>query len=185
MATVEEEENCFGQPIGMLGYPGHNTEDWPSWAGRPRPRSAKGSSAGRAIFRRCERVGRGNAKAAGTPLASWPGFSGSPLFLANGHVTGLHNAGGGITSGSRHIELAYGVRIDCLWELLAYHHLDNKVAIAADKSKLLLDRYNQPDPTLEKYNQAARLVAERINHCGNKYEACVEKSRRDQGLPGL
>ena len=72
-------------------------------------------------------------------------------------------------------ELAYGIRVDCLWELLAYHHLDDQVAIGTDKSKLLLGRYDQPDPALERYNQAARLVGEVDQLLSEKkYAAAVE-----------
>jgi len=81
-----------------------------------------------------------------------------------------------IENEDRHVELAYGVRVDCLWELLAYHHLDDQVAIGLDKSKLLLARYDQPDPALEKYNQAAQLVSQ-VDHLllERKYAEAVEQ----------
>jgi hypothetical protein len=115
-------------------------------------------------------------------LASWFGFSGSPLFLPNGHVIGLHNSGRGVTIKGqdeeikRHVELAYGVRVDCLWELLAYHHLDDKVPLPIDKSTLLLARYERPDPALERYRQAEKLVKE-VDHLflEKKYAEAADK----------
>jgi hypothetical protein len=109
-------------------------------------------------------------------LVSWFGFSGSPLFLPNGHVVGLHNSTRTITQKGSQVELAYGVRVDCLWELLVFHHLDNKGPIAADKSKLLLQRYNQPDPAIDKYNAAAKLVNE-VDHLllEKKYSEGIDK----------
>jgi tetratricopeptide (TPR) repeat protein len=63
-----------------------------------------------------------------------------------------------------------------LWELLAYHHLDDQVAIGIDKSKLLLARYERPDPELETFNQAARLVGEVDSMIGGKkYAEAVDK----------
>jgi hypothetical protein len=165
LATVEEEEECLGAPIGMLGYPGHDTEGWPRLGEKAQATLREGI-----VCRLTDFVG-GVSGASGEmqklqhSLASWYGFSGSPLFLPNGHVIGLHNSAHGVTleKEDRHVELAYGVRVDCLWELLAYHHLDGQVAIALDKSKLLLARYDRPDPALEKYNQAAKLVGEADN----------------------
>ncbi len=178
LATIDEEEECLGAPIGMLGYPGHDTDSWPKLGERAQATLREGI-----VCRLTDFVG-GVSGASGEmqklqhSLASWHGFSGSPLFLPNGHVIGLHNSGRGVTveGEDRHIELAYGVRIDCLWELLAYHHLDDQVAIGIDKSKLLLARYDRPDPALEKYQQAANLVSE-VDHLllEKKYADAVNK----------
>ena len=178
LATVEEEEECLGSPLGMMGYPGHDTAGWPKIGEKAQATLREGIVCRLTDFYGGVSGPAGEMQKLQHSLASWHGFSGSPLFLPNGHVLGLHNSGKGITikDENRHVELAFGVRVDCLWELLAYHHLDDKVAIAADKSKLLLARYDQPDPALEKYNQAAKLVRE-VDHLllEKKYAEGVEK----------
>jgi hypothetical protein len=178
LATVEEEEECLGAPIGMMGYPGHDTDSWPKIGEKAQATLREGIVCRTTDFFGGVSGPSGEMQKLQHSLASWHGFSGSPLFLPNGHVIGLHNSGRGVTieGENRHVELAYGVRVDCLWELLAYHHLDDKVAIGLDKSKLLLARYEETDPTLEKYNQAAKLVAE-VDHLllEKKYAEGVEK----------
>jgi hypothetical protein len=164
LGSVEEVENCFGQPIGMLGYPGHDTEGWPKLGGKAQATLREGIICRLMDFYGDVSGPNSEMQKLQHSLASWFGFSGSPLFLPNGHVIGLHNSGRGVTIKGqdeeikRHVELAYGVRVDCLWELLAYHHLDDKVPLPIDKSKLLLARYERPDPALERYRQAEKLV---------------------------
>ena len=97
LATVAEEEDCLGAPIRMLGYPGHDTESWPKLGERAQATLREG------IVCRLSDFHGGNGGDAGElqklqhSLASWHGFSGSPLFLPNGHVVGLHNSGRGVT----------------------------------------------------------------------------------------
>ena len=176
LATVAEAENCFGEPIGMLGYPGHDTESWPKLGERAQATLREGIICRLSDFHGGVSGPAGEMQKLQHSLVSWFGFSGSPLFLPNGHVIGLHNSARTVTQKGSQVELAYGVRVDCLWELLVFHHLDDKVPIAADKSKLLLQRYNQPDPAIDKYNEAAKLVNE-VDHLllEKKYTEGIEK----------
>ena len=56
--------------------------------------------------------------------------------------------------------LDFGVRVDCLWELLFHHHLANQVKFAADPASLSLRRYERPDPKEAELHTAVRLVHE-------------------------
>jgi hypothetical protein len=160
MASATEMNDCFAQPVGMFGFPGHDTTQWPGLGEKAVGTFREGVIARLTDF-------RGNAGAAPAELqflqhtmASWFGFSGSPIFLPNGHVVALNNSGKSETQNGLSVSLAYGVRIDCLWELLAFHNLDILVPIPIEKDKLLLDRYNHPDPNEEKYHKAQDLTYE-------------------------
>jgi hypothetical protein len=91
-------------------------------------------------------------------MASWYGFSGSPIFLSNGHVIALNNSGRTVR-GNADTSIAFGIRVDCLWELLAYHHLTDKVPVPVDEKELRLARFEKDDPRLVQLNQVIELVA--------------------------
>ena len=146
------ELDCAFQSVAMMGYPGYNTGnsydhfEWPKTDG-----GEKASATYRfgVIDRLTDFHNRATASLADMQflhhsLESWHGFSGSPIFLPDGHVVGLNNSGDMSSEGGRAVPLSYGVRIDCLWELLIYHHLDGLVKIPVDKSTLLVDRHTAP-----------------------------------------
>ena len=118
-------------------------------------------------------------------IGSFPGFSGSPIFLPNGHVVGLNNSGFGQTEGNRTENLSFGVRIDCLWELLAYHGLDSKVAIPVDVASLKLDRFNQTSESLVTLNKARDLVAQATIAFGErKYQDSLKLAQQASDVLG-
>jgi tetratricopeptide (TPR) repeat protein len=99
-------------------------------------------------------------------MATWGGFSGSPVFLPNGRVVAIHNMASTIpnkkTGEVRAIP--HGIRVDSLWELLVYHKLDDKIAAKIDPRQVLLERWLKPDEKSEKirqdYAQAVALVSD-------------------------
>lgn len=156
IATVEEMNDLFARPVAMIGFPGHDTE-WPAVGERPMVTFRDG-----VISRTTNFFGRADADKAQLQrvqhsMMSFGGFSGSPIFLPSGRVVGLHNSAVSISTGAR---LQHGVRVDCLWELLAHHKLDSLVPLGVERSKLLLARYEKPDPEEEKYRKAVALEVE-------------------------
>jgi hypothetical protein len=55
------------------------------------------------------------------------GFSGSPVFLHNGHVVAIDNAHRTEQTREMTTTVASGIRIDSLWELLAFNKMENQV----------------------------------------------------------
>jgi tetratricopeptide (TPR) repeat protein len=160
LASPDEIEDCFAQPVGMLGYPGHDTEGWPGIGEKAQATLREGI-----VCRVSDFYGRVNLPSAELQfvqhsMTSWFGFSGSPIFLTNGHVIALNNSVSAMKRGEHQIELAYGIRVDCLWELLAHHKLDEKVSVPVSNAKLLLERYERPDPEEQKLSRARQLVKE-------------------------
>jgi hypothetical protein len=163
MATPDELKNLFAQTVGMLGFPGHDSS-WPQAGDTPSCTYCDGvvSRLSNFFFSRAH---EDEQQFVQHTLPSWGGYSGSPIFLANGHVVALHNMSRFANkefSGNTALVKAipHGVRIDCLWELLVHHQLEAKVPIPIDKSKLRLKRWLEPDEAEKKYRQACKLVEE-------------------------
>jgi tetratricopeptide (TPR) repeat protein len=99
-------------------------------------------------------------------MATWSGFSGSPVFLPNGHIAAVHNSA--VKEENKQTKqvtyIPHGIRIDCVLEMLVYHELDGKVSFAIDKDKLNIVRWTMPDERSEKaradYSEAVKLVNE-------------------------
>ncbi len=172
MATADELNNLFAETVGMLGYPSHDT-NWPSVGERP-----AGTFRDGVISRVSNFFNRGDApqeelQQLQHSMMSYGGFSGSPIFLPNGHVVALHNAGAEIDTGAR---IQFGVRIDCLWELLAYHKLDSLIPIGTERENLLLERYIKSSPEEENFRKAVALEVEAKRLIANrKFDEAVEK----------
>ena len=160
MATPAEVADMFAQPVAMLGFPGHDTSHWPGLSEKAAATLREGVVCRLSDFHGNAGVGPGELQYVQHSMANWFGFSGSPIFLTNGHVVALNNSAKTIKQGDFQTQLAYGIRIDCLWELLAWYGLDSQVPLPVDKAQLLLDRYRHPDSGDEKFRQAKKLVAE-------------------------
>lgn len=159
LATREELQELFAATVGIVGYPGHS-------AHFPAAGELEQATFHQGVISRVASLQGGTAA---TPAQAqllqhtaqgWGGFSGSPLFLPNGHVIGLHHASRSAEEGPYRIRLSHGVRIDCLWELLVYHDLDGQLPQKIDRSSIDLTRFSQPDPNLPKLEKVVQLLTE-------------------------
>ncbi len=114
LASRDELYDLFAQPVAMLGYPSLDTNG---------ALPAVGQKA-TASFREgvIDRVADFSNSAGGPPdrqqylqhsMAGWFGFSGSPMFLPNGHVVALNNSGGTFSQNGLTATLTWGIRADC------------------------------------------------------------------------
>jgi tetratricopeptide (TPR) repeat protein len=159
LATPKELESLFAQPVGMLGFPGHDTGAWPGIGEEPQATYRAG-----VIARATDFDNDANAKTADLQflqhtMANWFGFSGSPIFLTNGHVAAINNSARKAEKSGLTTTLAFGIRIDSLWELVGYHHLEDKLPLPVPVADLRLARFKDEDPGLKKYNR----VWDRVN----------------------
>lgn len=173
IATKDELDKLFAQSVGMLGYPGHDTINWPAIGEKPKSTFRAG-----VISRLTDFYGNANANKEELQhvqhtMSNWFGFSGSPIFLSNGHVVAINNSTRSISKGNLSTTLSYGIRIDTLWELLAFHGLEKKVAI--DSKPQLVDRFKKIDKKEIDYRKAVDLVtkARLKRNSGELYEGAT------------
>lgn len=158
LAERGEIADMFARPVGMIGFPGHDTVSWPGAGESAKATYRQGVIARATDFYNKADVPTQDCQFLQHTMANWFGFSGSPIFLSNGHVAALNNSGSSVKKGGLVTSLAYGVRVDCLWELLAHHDLTEHVAVPVPKSELRLDRFQGEDPQLQKLTKARDLV---------------------------
>lgn len=164
MATPEELNTLFAQTVGMLGFPGYDTK-WPKLGEKAEGTYHDGVISHLTNFRLSGNAPKDDLQFIQHTLQSFPGFSGSPIFLANGHVVAINNSSRAEDNkglGTR-VVISHGIRVDCLWELLAHHGLDSEVPLPVEKSRLRIARWLQVDESEEKFRRAAKLVDEAAN----------------------
>jgi tetratricopeptide (TPR) repeat protein len=92
-------------------------------------------------------------------MDAFGGFSGSPIFLASGEVVALLNSSRRADPKNKNSRMiTHGVRVDCLWELLAHHKLSRLVDVPLPNEKLLIARWLKPDPEAAKFDRLRKLV---------------------------
>ena len=93
-------------------------------------------------------------------MAGWSGFSGSPILLPDGRVIAVHKMAT-IQDLNQRVthDFSHGIRIDCLWELLVYHHLEDKIRQKIDRALVHVDRWLRID-LVDRLGKAITLVDE-------------------------
>jgi hypothetical protein len=162
LATPEEIRDLFAQRVGVLGFPAYPSPRWPAAGEVPRPTFRSGSVSRLASFSDDEHCPPQQCQKVQHDMGTWSGFSGSPIFLANGHVVAIDTfLTVAASKDNTKPNLDFGVRVDCLWELFCHHHhLAGKVNCAVDPAALDLGRYQTADPKQADLHTAIRLVHE-------------------------
>ena len=158
MATPSELNDLVAQPVALLGFPSCDTTHWPEAADKPQASFREGAVTRLAPLRGSDNRECKQQQHVQHSISSWFGSSGSPIFLPNGHVVAIDTEGGQFRRNDRTTDIAFGVRIDCLWELLAYHNLTDQVALPAGIGDIDLACYQQTDPQDAKSHSAMALV---------------------------
>jgi tetratricopeptide (TPR) repeat protein len=158
MATRDELNSLLAQQVGMLGFPTCDVSRWPEPGEGLKPSFREGVvtrlsaiAAGDSHMRELQHIQHS--------MPSWFGFSGAPVILPNGHVVALDSTTKQIRSNQRSTSLEFAVRADCIWELLAYHNLLERVAFSVNKAELNLAHFENTDPHESQFRGAMSLVA--------------------------
>lgn len=156
LADPAELRDLKDQPVGILGFPGY--QEWQNSALSATfehgqitqltdfDRKTEGPLEFRQFVQHSAQQLEGN--------------SGSPLFLPNGHVVAVPCMNRILRADPNRNPSYYAVRVDSLWELLAYYHLDSKVAIKAGRASLRVPTDPVPDARLPDFRRAVALVRE-------------------------
>ncbi len=158
IATTAELKEIFAKPIGMLGFPGHDTVSWPSIGRKTQATYRQGVVARLSDFQNNGSGRQEDLQFVQHTMANWFGYSGAPIILPNGHVIAINNSVETISQGGVTTSFSYGVRIDCLWELIAHCELDDKIDVPMSESQLKLARFRKKDPRLADIVTANDLV---------------------------
>lgn len=165
VAGPEELRNLFAQPAAMLGYPGHDTKGWPALGDKAGATYHDGVVSRITDFALSPSAPEEEQQFVQYTMATWGGFSGSPVFLPNGHVAAIHNMARYHKGSAGDVKsIPHGIRADSLWELIVFHKLDGKLTLPVEKDKIRVDRWLKPDERTEKIRRALaevdRLVTE-------------------------
>jgi tetratricopeptide (TPR) repeat protein len=178
LATAEELLELFGQPVGFLGFPGHDYRDWPSIGSEAAATYHDGVVSRLTDFQLNGGAADEDKQCLQYTMASWGGYSGSPVFLPNGHVVAIHNMARYHKGPLGEVKaISHGVRIDCLWELIVHHQLVDQVPIGVEPSQVRVARWLKEDEQADKYRQAISLVADAayLINGQSKYSEGVDK----------
>ena len=157
LASPSELEALVAQPVALLGFPGSDTTRWPESTETPQASFREGTVTRLTTLLRSNN--RGCKQHVQHSITAWFGSSGSPVFLPNGHVVAIDATVRTVHQNDRTAEMNFGVRIDCLWELLAYNRLTDQVALPAGIGRIDLDCYQQTDPEDINAHSAIALVS--------------------------
>lgn len=161
MATPEEIKNLRYQAVAMLGFPGHDTKGLPPSGKKPQATFHDGMISRLSNFQLDASVPEGELQFLQYTMADWGGFSGSPVYLPNGHVVGVHNMARSEKGSFGDIRvIPHGIRLDCVWELLTHHKLLDKVAAKIDTASLNLKRWLVDDERDVLFQKALTLLDE-------------------------
>jgi tetratricopeptide (TPR) repeat protein len=165
VATPDELAELFAQPAAIMGFPGHDTKGWPALGEKAAATIHDGVISRQTDFQMNASVPAAELQFLQYTMATWPGFSGSPVFLPSGRVAAVHNMATPEEGRYKQvITIPHGIRVDCVLEMLVHHGLEGKVPFQIDKSKVAVDRWTKTDERSDKaradYAQAAAMVAE-------------------------
>jgi tetratricopeptide (TPR) repeat protein len=167
MATPDELAHLFAQPAAIVGFPSHDTLGWPALGEGAAATYHDGVISRITDFRLSASAPADELQFVQYTMATWPGFSGSPVFLPSGHVVATHNMARSVKGRNGEVRsLPHGIRVDSLWELLAFHGLTDKVGARLEVGSLRVDRWRRPDARDEKIRsdvaRAAALIADAL-----------------------
>ncbi|MBM3999558.1 MAG: PDZ domain-containing protein [Planctomycetes bacterium] len=160
LATPEELRELLGQPIGLLGFPGHDRVELGADPSQITASYQQGVISRLTDFQMRGASSEDRRQYLQHTALGLNGASGSPLFLANGRVAGIHNSYRTQRTSQYLAQLSHGIRIDCLWELILYHKLDNLFPVPVSRDSVNLARFDAPDEEIEKYRKIWALLVE-------------------------
>jgi hypothetical protein len=158
LATPAELNDLLAQPVAMLGFPGCDTIRWPESTERLQASFREGTITRLAPLYGSDHRECKKPQHVQHDISSWFGSSGSPIFLSNGHVVAIDAARKKFHENDCSTEVAFGIRIDCLWELLAYHNLTDRVALPLDSRSIEPPCYQETDAQDAQSHSAMALV---------------------------
>jgi hypothetical protein len=158
-ATADEIKDLWSLPVGMAGYPGTETR-FPEKGHIVAATFHDGAIDHLSTFKKDVSSDNKDNQMVEYTMSTWGGFSGAPVFLENGHVVAINNSHQTFHSGDMSTTQTYGIRIDCLWELLQNDPQLAKLVPGAakiDQAQMDQDVIHPPKPEQED-QEALKLI---------------------------
>jgi tetratricopeptide (TPR) repeat protein len=175
LATPDSVDRLLAKTVGMMGFPGHDSS-WPRLGERAEATYREGVICRVTDFSNDVNSPNNRRQFIQHNMSSFGGFSGSPIFLRDGKVIALNNSAAMAEANTIVTQLAYGVRVDCLWELLKKYDLWDMVPAKADRTLVDVERFDGPDSEVDQLNEVRRLLAQaRLDLADGNEFAAVEK----------
>ncbi|MDB5350905.1 MAG: hypothetical protein JWN86_2152 [Planctomycetota bacterium] len=173
LAGPDEAGRLLGKPIALLGYPGY--ADWPTQSRLAVATLHPGIVRTHDTYTFFDGGHPGSRQVLEHSAATPEGSSGSPVFLPDGKVVGIHNILR-LQGPEGDVQSGMSVRVDALWELLVYHGLANKIPAASRPWDVFVPAEPAAEPRRENLRRAVRLVrkAEALT-AKNEHRAAGEK----------
>jgi S1-C subfamily serine protease len=165
-SVTDVRVRLLGQPVGLIGFPAYDVTSWPDVGDSVAPEVQTGLINRETDFNNDPGAGLRNLQWIQHSAQSWPGISGSPVFLPNGRVIAIHNAGQDAINPSGEGEIRSipkAVRIDCLWELLAFISMANPGTVPRelqppDPADLIARSFVRSDQDMRRQEQVIRVL---------------------------
>lgn len=141
LATPQELEKLPGLEVGMSGYPGEQTS-FPANGKTFTADNRDGNINHVTDFDGKHDPESSNDQLVAYTMATENGFSGSPVFDTSGHVVAINNSHHKNEGGSSQ---TYGIRIDCLWELLQHYGPDKLIPPPKGWNQGQMQAHTNPD----------------------------------------
>ena len=155
LAAPLHAQSIIGSSIGVLGYPGYQGDQ----AFRPELFASatfvQGSVSRLTGLRHLPNAPPAQRQSVSYDARTYGGFSGSPVFLGNGQVVAIHNHSHH-SGGSQ--DLASGIRVDVLWELLLKEKMLEMVSGDQDGLSQPESFILPADPHVEILRRASKLL---------------------------
>jgi len=166
-ATADELKSLFARPAAISGFPGYDNKSWPKLGSKPVATYHDGVISRLTDFSLAPDAVPEELLFVQYTMSTWPGYSGSPVFLPSGHVAAVHNMGRKEQSRGVLQSIPHGIRVDALLDMIVFHGLEDKMPFTIDKSRANVERWTKAD---EKTAQARATYAKAVALAEEAYQ---------------
>jgi hypothetical protein len=185
-ASAKELADLWSSPVGMAGFSGTDQTSFPEKEKLVSASLRGGEIDHLTTFNRDISANPANNQIVEYSMDTWHGFSGAPVFLENGHVVAINNSHQSFHSGDMSTTQAYGIRIDCLWELIQNDR--DLAALMPGVPQVSADQMQQhvtqaPEPDQSAWAAMKLLDAARPNSPTQRIDVCTQAINQKEKLP--
>jgi len=164
LASPIDAQEIVGSSVGMLGYPGYQFDQRIRGEVYASSTFVQGTISRMTGLNHTPEVPPELRQLVNFSANNYKGFSGGPVFLRDGQIVVINNHFHGHDGHTEGSDLAYGIRVDALWELIDREGMTKFVS--GDPAGFIRHgSFDLPvDPQVQKLRESMKLMAESIEH---------------------